>query len=190
MAKLRATIKRFLLLFLAIAGWAFVLYHGEEVVVDTVSHKAEVARVERSLYAGMVGTWELDLRTGRLVWDGPMFAIHGIDPPEDESTMDYAFWEQHLHPADKAHAQYVFDTTVSNRSHFVATWRMIDKDGKVRNIAARGQVSEDGRIFSGVNMLSPQWIPSYFSKTAADAFQMEIENARADLVDVQQMRGK
>ncbi|WP_224369138.1 PAS domain-containing sensor histidine kinase [Hyalangium versicolor] len=84
------------------------LRRGEE-----VSRLAEVVResedrLRLALRASELGTWELDLRSGRLSWDDRCRELFGLPPG---APVDYGVFLQGLHPEDRARVDAAVQAT-------------------------------------------------------------------------------
>lgn len=68
----------------------------------------------RSQEIAHVGTWELDLKSGRLVWTDEVYRIFGLKPQEFPAT--YKAFLEHVHPDDRADVDQAYSTSVESGS--------------------------------------------------------------------------
>jgi two-component system cell cycle sensor histidine kinase/response regulator CckA len=96
--------------------------------------------LELALEAAGLGTWEYDLTTGEMLWDGRAKALFGL--PADASVT-HPGWIEALHPDDRAAALTQWEEAVRNRSRFSAEYRVIWPDGGIHSIMSVGQCAVD-----------------------------------------------
>ncbi|OAH15498.1 SpoIIE family protein phosphatase [Streptomyces jeddahensis] len=101
-------------------------------------------RFRQALKTAQVGTWDLDLRTGRLSWDEMTMQLFGFDPETFHGQLD-TFIEL-LHPDDRARVQADLQDAIDKRGYSVTEYRVCRPDGTIRWVEARGQVllGDDG----------------------------------------------
>ena len=95
-----------------------------------------------------VGTWELDLRSGRMVISDEMYRIYGLEPGEVEPTVALAI--DLVHPQDRDRIEALL-TTVTESPETIPhkgigiEYRVLRRDGSVREVRARGFIERDDR---------------------------------------------
>lgn len=99
-------------------------------------------RLELALDASHVGVWEMDVDTGRLVWDARMNELYGLPSVERERT--YSDWRGALHPEDRNRAEKEFYHALETRGSYRSEFRVVLADGEVRTVRANGSVFEVG----------------------------------------------
>ncbi|MGW6130730.1 SpoIIE family protein phosphatase [Cellulomonas sp. NPDC055163] len=106
---------------------------GHEAVPDPALLLGELA-----IEAAGIGTYDWDLRTGRIRWDARMLEIFG----HDESTFDQTFrgFQSRVHPHDRGMVESLLDEAITACSDFEMQYRVVLEDRTTRWVAARGRV--------------------------------------------------
>ena len=106
---------------------------------------ADVARygLELGLAAGGVGTWEINLRTGRIAASSAAYALHGL--PERKRRTTPEDWLRGIHPEDEVAARAVLQKAVIDGTQASYTYRIFGGAEGTRWINARGKVVSSGR---------------------------------------------
>lgn len=112
-----------------------------------ISHsriKKEMAKKEQHLVdaqrVSMLGSWDWDIENDSLYWTEQMFKIYGIT---DEVEATYKTFIDHIHPDDRSHVKLAIQLALSNEKHYCTSFRIIRKDGEIRNVQAEGDVTFD-----------------------------------------------
>ena len=113
--------------------------------LDNVRAWSTSVRLELALDAASLGSFELELPTGRLLWDDRLFAMFDIDPADFDGTLE-AFYSRVL-PQDAERVQQAIDRAIATVGELVVDYRITLRDGSVRSIEGRGRVlsGQDGR---------------------------------------------
>jgi PAS domain S-box-containing protein len=100
--------------------------------------------LQLALEVGRAGTWDWDLRNGKVVWSRGHYEILGYRV--GEVTPSYAEWAKRLHPEDRPRVENELRRTMAARTDYVADFRVIWPDGSLHwmNARARGEYGEDG----------------------------------------------
>jgi two-component system, cell cycle sensor histidine kinase and response regulator CckA len=100
--------------------------------------------LRRALRSARLGTWEWDIKSGRVNWSEEMRRIFGVQ----DFHGTFESWVKVVHPADLEFAKAYVERTLRDRSapEFRIEHRSILPDGKLVWIEGRGQVlrAEDG----------------------------------------------
>ena len=96
-------------------------------------------RMRFALEAAAVGTWDLNLTTGRGQWSRILEALHGADAGGFPATLN-AFL-QYVHPDDRAMVQEAVEQAIRQRTDWNVVYRTVWSDGSVHSI------NEIGRAF-------------------------------------------
>jgi PAS domain S-box-containing protein len=112
-------------------------------------------RLQIAVKAGKAGTWDHDLLTGKVDWDGEMLALYGV--AADDLAFGIERWHNALHPEDRPAAIALYDAVQQGaRNSFDTEFRIHRADdGSLRFIRAMGVLlrDESGRParMTGVN---------------------------------------
>ena len=116
----------------------------------TVEAESNAARLELALEAADIGSFDLDVVTGRLVWDERLIRLFGYEPDGFPGHLD-AF-NKRVHPEDLERVGEALQHSVDNRGEFASEYRIVLPDGRTRWVEARGRVlgPAGGERFLGV----------------------------------------
>ncbi|MBD7919072.1 SpoIIE family protein phosphatase [Cellulomonas sp. Sa3CUA2] len=98
---------------------------------------ARLSLLDSAAQAAGLGTFQWDLVTGALHWDPTLLEVFGYDETTFPGTIE-AF-DARLHPGDAALVSAALDSAVSTCGVYEAEFRVVQPDGSVRWLAARGR---------------------------------------------------
>src|SRR5919205_2340378 len=87
--------------------------------------------------AAGVGTFDWDLASGRLTWDGRLLELFGYTAGEFGGSIE-AF-NARLHPDDLARVTQALRAAIESCGDYDAEYRVVLPDGRTRWVAARGR---------------------------------------------------
>ena len=87
------------------------------------------------------GSWDWDIKTGKLRWSPMMFKLFGLDQTEHSATFDT--WRSLLHPDDSETAESRIATAIENHEYLRNEYRIITPDGNQLWINALGNCFYD-----------------------------------------------
>ncbi len=95
--------------------------------------------------AAEVGAFDLDLVSGELRWDDRLLELFGLDRVTFSGSMES--FNNSVHPEDLPRVLAALDAAVESCGDYAAEYRILQPDGDLRWIAARGRAlaGEDGR---------------------------------------------
>jgi PAS domain S-box-containing protein len=117
--------------------------------------RASEGRLRLAQQAARIGTFERDVRTGRITWAEGLDSLYGLPPGSvDGKTLD--FFKDLLHPADRERVEHLIEVALKTGQPTEGEWRAIWTDGSIHWIVSRWQVlmddsGEPSRVV-GVNM--------------------------------------
>lgn len=109
--------------------------------IDALERSQEL--LAESQRSAQVGSWEWDIRTGRLVWSDELYRIYGLDPSQGEVTFEQ--FSEHIHPDDRALVEETIRGAMEDGEPFSYDHRIVRPDGTVRILQARGRAITDRR---------------------------------------------
>lgn len=92
-------------------------------------------RLRRAQKAGRIGTWDWDIGTNQLIWDG-VEAVHGL--PEGTFVGTFESYLKDIHPDDKPRVLAAISDAVESGSDLDIEYRVILPDGSERWVEGRG----------------------------------------------------
>jgi PAS domain S-box-containing protein len=90
---------------------------------------------------GKVGSFAVDLTSGRQTWSDQIYRMLGLEPDEIPATHE-AFIE-YVHPDDREHLDQASQATFAGNSDLDVHYRIISKDGETRHIHTRATIERD-----------------------------------------------
>jgi PAS domain S-box-containing protein len=102
-------------------------------------------RLEIALESASMGTWQVDLQTGKRNYSdavGPMFGR-----PAGFVHAGFEDWLNDIHPDDRAKVRAAWEAALSCNHYYAVEFRAIGTNGKIRWLASSGKVAcnADGR---------------------------------------------
>lgn len=88
-----------------------------------------------------IGFWDLDLLTGKLVWNDNHFTLLGLVPHRLEPC--YELWRDGLHPEDRDRVERQFNDALQSRLDYESEYRVLHPDGSVHWLMGRGKTIYD-----------------------------------------------
>ena len=133
--------------------------------------QASEQRLHLALAAGRMGTWDWDIRSGRVSWSAEVESIHGLEPGTFGGTLD-AF-RRDVHPLDLQRVQRtIVEALEAPDEDYTIEYRIVRADGTIRWLEARGRV-----------LVGDQGVPARMVGVCCDATERRrAEDAKALLV--------
>lgn len=142
-----------------------------------LSHRLKIA-----LDTSKIGIWELDIDTGKLLWDNRMKELYGVGSSVRENYDD---WKEAVHPDDLARAEAEYAETVASGGAYNSEFRIRLPGGETRHIRAIGSIhvsARGSRKIVGVNWDVTADVETRArlseAKRLAEAHSAELEAAR------------
>jgi PAS domain S-box-containing protein len=118
----------------------------------------ELRRSERLMAEGQrisrTGSWDWNIKTGKLVWSAEQRRIFGLISDAGEVTFDH--FAKMIHPGDRSFALKTIDDAIRVRGSFDQEFRIVLPDGSVTHVQGFGHpiVQESGEVeeYIGVAM--------------------------------------
>ncbi|HEY9691950.1 MAG TPA: PAS domain-containing protein [Oculatellaceae cyanobacterium] len=109
---------------------------NEETLHDTRT------RLEAALNAGAIATWTFDLINNRVVADKNLKKLFSVSP-EEAAGGSLESYVRAIHPDDCKQVNEEIQAAIKRRSDYEAEYRIVQRDGSVRWVIARGRVECD-----------------------------------------------
>ncbi|WEX79251.1 EAL domain-containing protein [Sinorhizobium numidicum] len=145
--------------------------------LQELSHRLKIA-----LDTSEIGIWELDIDSGKLLWDSRMKELYGVGSSIREIYDD---WRDTLHPDDLARAETEFAEALATGGAYNSEFRICLPGAEIRHIRAIGStyLSASGtRKIVGVNWDVTADVETRArlseAKRLAEAHSAELETAR------------
>ncbi len=138
---------------------------GKQLIFATCRDLTERQRAETDLRrisnrllmatrAANVGIWELDLVTGRVVWDDEMSRLYGITP--DKTAISHETWKNCVHPDDIARAEDSLQFALHSGKGIDTEFRVVWPDKSIHHIKAMA-VAERDASGKTLRMVGTNW---------------------------------
>lgn len=109
---------------------------------ELTNHSHELFTTSKSLNKAQelahLGNWVWDLQTKTLWWSDEMYRIFGLNP--QELTPSYEYLLTCVHPDDRDTLRKAVNNTLTHKTEFKLTYRIIRTDGVERYLIAEGYV--------------------------------------------------
>ncbi len=103
--------------------------------VATAALSESEAMLERAQSVARLGSWEMDVRSGRLAWSAETYRIFGLSP---DVPADYALFQSYVHPDDRARLDAAWREALLGADYDVE--HRIVVDGRVRWVREKAQL--------------------------------------------------
>ncbi|MCX7628095.1 MAG: EAL domain-containing protein [Methylophilaceae bacterium] len=114
-------------------------------ITDQKAAEQAIKAIENNLkeaqQLAQLGSWELDLVSGRLFWSDEIFNIFEIDPARFGASYE-AFLDT-VHPDDREMVHQTYTGSVSNRTPYSIVHRLLMADGRIKFVHERGKTLYD-----------------------------------------------
>jgi PAS domain S-box-containing protein len=99
-------------------------------------------RVASVLAATEVATWTYEIAPNRVVADANLSRLFGVSPEEAAGGRLESYLRA-IHPDDRLRVQATIAEAIQRDGHFISEYRLVQIDGSVRTVLARGSVERD-----------------------------------------------
>lgn len=128
--------------------WLFRNQEAEFSAADRLRQNQEQLREAQRL--ARVGSWELDLVSGKLLWSDELFHIFEQDPAI--AVASYELFLQIVHPDDRLRVDKAYRDSIANRTPYEIEHRLVMADGRIKVILECGETyyGEDGSALRSI----------------------------------------
>ncbi|MEG4082539.1 PAS domain S-box protein [Microcoleus sp. POL10_C6] len=150
-----------------------------------IALKQSEERLSVAIEGSGMATWDLDVRTNRLIWSATHFSILGCEPlPGGEASA--ALWKNCVHPDDLKQVLQAIETARQTRSLYSPEYRIIRADTReIRWLSAFGRYlyDEAGEAVRFIGVL----FDATDRKKAQLALQQSEQTVRRQLVEIESL---
>jgi PAS domain S-box-containing protein len=106
----------------------------------------DLARLQFALAmeSGGIGSWEWDLPTRRMTANSQLLAMFGLAGDLEHTPVPVSTFIEAVHPADRGRVAAAVDVALETGDEYAQEYRVVQPDGSVRWVAARGRPLYDG----------------------------------------------
>ncbi|RMF04689.1 MAG: PAS domain S-box protein [Chloroflexi bacterium] len=97
-------------------------------------------RFARAEAVAHIGSWEIDIATGKSIWSDEFYRIFGLEPGQIVPSTDTGM--QYIHPDDRERTVAALQQALEGRPYRVQK-RIVRPDGTVRHVLAEGELITD-----------------------------------------------
>jgi PAS domain S-box-containing protein len=136
-----------------------------------------------------IGTYDLDVETGRATWTSGMEALYGLPPGGFDGNIDT--WRSLVHPDDLENTNRHYQQLIGEHNSLELEFRIVRPDGQVRWLAACGRLFRDatGKLtrLVGVNVdITDQKLRETEAALLNATLELRVEERTTELVRANQ----
>lgn len=132
-------------LLLTIASSIGMLIQRNNKQNELINEKIKTEESERKLILAQnithLGSWEMDIQTGKAKWSDEFFRICGFEPQSFEPNAEIGF--ALIHPDDRELAAHAVNDSILNKIPYKIEKRIITPSGKIKYVFSQGEVLND-----------------------------------------------
>ncbi len=98
-------------------------------------------RLNLATRAARLGIWDWDIQKNDLRWDERLCQLYGLKEEEHHGTFDE--WLGYVHVEDRQRVEQAIQKSVKEHVPFLEEFRIVGKDGKIRDVRAEREVILD-----------------------------------------------
>lgn len=132
-------------------------------------------RLSLAVEAARLGTWQWDIKTGRVLWSMELERIHGLEPGTFGGSFEA--YQADIHPEDRERVLRTIEDTVQQRTPHSLEYRIVLPDGSTRWLEARGRMFFDAQ--GNPDRLVGVCMDITERKGAEEALKLSEQNLRA-----------
>ena len=158
-------------------------YRGWARWLDSVAALRKTTEtLEKAQRMSHIGSWGLDIASGRCSWSDEHYRIFGVSPDSFVPAYD-AFFDL-LDPADRGRVAAIVDAAIAGDSPFSVDYRILRPDGRHRDIHGEGELvrAADGRPLELIGTAQ-----DVTERVALKRLENEVIERRAELARVLRM---
>lgn len=106
-----------------------------QVVQRTADIRLALAQLNDAQHIAQVGSWELDLSDGLLIWSDEIYHLFEIDKNQFGAT--YQAFLNAIHPEDRDAVNEAYSRSLQTREAYEITHRLLMPDGRIKYVTER-----------------------------------------------------
>ncbi|HEC19664.1 MAG TPA: PAS domain S-box protein [Gammaproteobacteria bacterium] len=110
-------------------GFMFDVTQSRQLETELIKNKT---RLEEAQRLAKLGSWELDLGSGQLLWSDEIFRIFEIDPKKFDASYE-AFLEA-IHPDDREMVDKAYRQSLADKLPYHMEHRLLMPDGRIKYV--------------------------------------------------------
>ena len=130
-------------------GVGGILINAVEITDRVGAQEAQRASEERYELAldaaGAIGTWDWDIVSDRVIANAKFAELYSVDPAIATAGAPLAAFAAGIHPEDRERVTAEMRHCIETRSDFASEYRLLQRDGSMVWVFARGRVHFDAR---------------------------------------------
>jgi len=159
--------------------------HREELDDANQKLRENEARLSKAQEVAKIGSWEMNIITGKAVWSDETYRLFGLEPQEFEIT--YENFKEFLHPDDREIVLEEVEEAMMNKDSYEDEYRIVRKDNKVTSLQSIAEIEHDER---GNPVLIRGTIQDVTNRKRAEEELENTFNLSPDMVGVFTTEGK
>lgn len=114
----------------------------EQQIINRTSDLYEMnERMAMAATSAEMGIWDIELETGKLIWDEWMYRLHGLTKSNFDNTLDS--WKKAIFEADRQKVDDIWKATLVNHKPFDLEFRIVQPNGNIHWIKANALFKND-----------------------------------------------
>lgn len=105
--------------------------------------KRAIARLDEAQQLAHMGSWELDIGSGKLYWSDEVYRIFELDP--SRFVPSYEHFLALIHPEDSTSVKAAFEASLASGEPYAIDHRLLMPDGRVKHVHERGVTHYDAQ---------------------------------------------
>ncbi|MFA7270761.1 MAG: EAL domain-containing protein [Sterolibacterium sp.] len=103
------------------------------------SLRTRTARMNEAQHIAHIGSWYLDLLTGKLLWSDEIYRLFECDEVDpDQFGTTYEAFLAAIHPEDRTAVDRAYSDSLVSRTPYEITHRLLMRDGRIKWVVERG----------------------------------------------------
>ena len=123
---------------LEVAGYLIDITKRKTAEAEVAHHATQLAEAQRVAH---VGSWELDLQSGAMLWSEEHYRVFGVEP--GKFAVSHLAAMELVHPDDREPLRQTLEVTAKAAGTYNMQFRIVGQDGKERHIYSRGETVVD-----------------------------------------------